>query len=102
MNFQNSLLSEIENIVNISAREIQHEANNYDYVCIPLVKLFKITPEEFRQTFVSHKKESSASSGVWILIYEITLKNRVKYIIIYNCEELIEPIINGLIKKTRN
>lgn len=48
-------------IVNIIARESDSEANNYDYIKNLLFKHFKMTAEEFRQKFVSHRKKFPAS-----------------------------------------
>lgn len=46
-------------IVNIVDIEPEPESNNNDYLKNLPLKRFKMTPEEFKQKFISHKKESS-------------------------------------------
>ncbi|GFW56751.1 uncharacterized protein TNCV_4068311 [Trichonephila clavipes] len=40
------------------AREPEQEARDYDHVRFLLLKRFKMTPEKFRQLFVTHQKSS--------------------------------------------
>ncbi|GFT61273.1 peptidase A2 domain-containing protein [Trichonephila clavipes] len=47
-----------QEITQLIAREPEQEARDYDHVRSLLLKRFKLTPEEFRQLFVTHQKSS--------------------------------------------
>ncbi|GFU93009.1 peptidase A2 domain-containing protein [Trichonephila clavipes] len=47
-----------QEITQLIAREPQQEARDYDHVRSLLLKRFKLTPEKFRQLFVTHQKSS--------------------------------------------
>ncbi|GFX05763.1 retrovirus-related Pol polyprotein from transposon gypsy [Trichonephila clavipes] len=53
-------------VSHIIAREPDDKANSYDHVKDLLLKRFKLTPEKFRQLFVTHQK---ASERTWIDFY---------------------------------
>ncbi|GFV58144.1 uncharacterized protein TNCV_687511 [Trichonephila clavipes] len=53
-------------VSHIIAREPDDKANSYEHVKDLLLKRFKITPEKFRQLFVTHQK---ASERTWIDFY---------------------------------
>ncbi|GFY34567.1 uncharacterized protein TNCV_3095491 [Trichonephila clavipes] len=53
-------------ISHIIAREPDDKANSYEHVKDLLLKRFKLTPEKFRQLFVTHQK---ASERTWIDFY---------------------------------
>ncbi|XP_042896569.2 uncharacterized protein, partial [Parasteatoda tepidariorum] len=48
-------------IVQIIAQEPEESTSNYDYVKTLLLKRFKLSPEQFRQKFIYHKKEQNVS-----------------------------------------
>ncbi|GFU20237.1 homeotic protein female sterile [Trichonephila clavipes] len=50
-------------VSHIIAREPDDKANSYEHVKDLLLKRFKLTPEKFRQLFVTHQK---ASERTWI------------------------------------
>lgn len=54
-------------IVNVIARELDPVAKYYDYVKTLLLKRFKMTPEEFKQKLVTHKKEFLVSRRDFLL-----------------------------------
>ncbi|GFY24007.1 transposon Tf2-6 polyprotein [Trichonephila clavipes] len=47
-----------QEITQLIAREPEQEARDYDHVRSLLLKRFKLTPEKFRQLFVTHQKSS--------------------------------------------
>ncbi|GFX49996.1 hypothetical protein TNCV_3883241 [Trichonephila clavipes] len=53
-------------VSHIIAREPDDKANSYEHVKDLLLKRFKLTPEKFRQLFVTHQK---ASERTWIDFY---------------------------------
>ncbi|GFW60959.1 uncharacterized protein TNCV_4871701 [Trichonephila clavipes] len=53
-------------VSHITAREPDDKANSYEHVKDLLLKRFKLTPEKFRQLFVTHQK---ASERTWIDFY---------------------------------
>ncbi|GFT43299.1 uncharacterized protein TNCV_2521381 [Trichonephila clavipes] len=53
-------------VSHIIAREPDDKANSYEHVKDLLLKRFKLTPEKFRQLFVTHQK---ASERTWIDYY---------------------------------
>ncbi|GFT14063.1 retrovirus-related Pol polyprotein from transposon 297 [Trichonephila clavipes] len=53
-------------VSHIIAREPDDKANSYEHVKDLLLKRFKLTPEKFRQLFVTHQK---ASERTWIGFY---------------------------------
>ncbi|GFW67760.1 uncharacterized protein TNCV_3870911 [Trichonephila clavipes] len=53
-------------VSHIIEREPDDEANSYEHVKDLLLKRFKLTPEKFRQLFVTHQK---ASERTWIDFY---------------------------------
>ncbi|GFW29645.1 retrovirus-related Pol polyprotein from transposon 17.6 [Trichonephila clavipes] len=53
-------------VSHILAREPDDKANSYEHVKDLLLKRFKLTPEKFRQLFVTHQK---ASERTWIDFY---------------------------------
>ncbi|GFT11994.1 uncharacterized protein TNCV_725981 [Trichonephila clavipes] len=53
-------------VSHIIAREPDDKANSYEHVKDLLLKRFKLTPEEFRQLFLTHQK---ASERTWIDFY---------------------------------
>ncbi|GFU10935.1 uncharacterized protein TNCV_2934281 [Trichonephila clavipes] len=53
-------------VSHIIAREPDNKANSYEHVKDLLLKRFKLTPEKFRQLFVTHQK---ASERTWIDFY---------------------------------
>ncbi|GFV14337.1 uncharacterized protein TNCV_807691 [Trichonephila clavipes] len=53
-------------VSHIIAREPDDKANSYDHVKDLLLKSFKLTPEKFRQLFVTHQK---APERTWIDFY---------------------------------
>ncbi|GFS71121.1 uncharacterized protein TNCV_5049221 [Trichonephila clavipes] len=53
-------------VTHISARVPDDKANSYEHVKDLLLKRFKLTPEKFRQLFVTHQK---ASERTWIDFY---------------------------------
>ncbi|GFY36693.1 tigger transposable element-derived protein 1 [Trichonephila clavipes] len=53
-------------VSHIIAREPDDQANSYEHVKDLLLKRFKLTPEKFRQLFVTHQK---ASERTWIDFY---------------------------------
>ncbi|GFX77877.1 uncharacterized protein TNCV_739111 [Trichonephila clavipes] len=53
-------------VSHIIAREPDDEANSYEHVKDLLLKRFKLTPEKFRQLFVTHQK---APERTWIDFY---------------------------------
>ncbi|GFV96039.1 transposon Tf2-6 polyprotein [Trichonephila clavipes] len=53
-------------VSHIIAREPDDKANSYEHVKDLLLKSFKLTPEKFRQLFVTHQK---ASERTWIDFY---------------------------------
>ncbi|GFT09987.1 uncharacterized protein TNCV_1114461 [Trichonephila clavipes] len=53
-------------VSHIIAREPDAKANSYEHVKDLLLKRFKLTPEKFRQLFVTHQK---ASERTWIDFY---------------------------------
>ncbi|GFT07384.1 uncharacterized protein TNCV_3788741 [Trichonephila clavipes] len=57
------LLTEVSHII---AREPDDKANSYEHVKDLLLKRFKLTPEKFRQLFVTHQK---APERTWIDFY---------------------------------
>ncbi|GFX13179.1 uncharacterized protein TNCV_2989431 [Trichonephila clavipes] len=60
---QSLLPTEVSHII---AREPDDKANSYGHVKDLLLKRFKLTPEKFRQLFVTHQK---ASERTWIDFY---------------------------------
>ncbi|GFW31246.1 retrovirus-related Pol polyprotein from transposon 17.6 [Trichonephila clavipes] len=48
-------------IVQFIARELEEQAENYDYVKKLLLERFKLSPEVFRQKFLRHKKKSDST-----------------------------------------
>ncbi|GFT78222.1 peptidase A2 domain-containing protein [Trichonephila clavipes] len=46
-------------ITQLIARESEQEARDYDHVRSLLLRRFKLTPEKFRQLFVTHQKSSN-------------------------------------------
>lgn len=55
-------------IVDVVTREPDPVAKYYDYVKSLLLKRFKMTPEEFKQRLVTHKKEFLVSRRDFFLI----------------------------------
>ncbi|GFU56469.1 homeotic protein female sterile [Trichonephila clavipes] len=53
-------------VFHITAREPDDKANSYEHVKNLLLKRFKLTPEKFRQLFVTHQK---APERTWIDFY---------------------------------
>ncbi|GFW82936.1 homeotic protein female sterile [Trichonephila clavipes] len=53
-------------VSHIIAREPDDKANSYEHVKDLLLKRFKVTPEKFRQLFVTHQK---APERTWIDFY---------------------------------
>ncbi|GFX30234.1 homeotic protein female sterile [Trichonephila clavipes] len=47
-----------QEITQLIAREPEQETRDYDHVRSLLLKRFKLTPEKFRQLFVTHQKSS--------------------------------------------
>ncbi|GFW10670.1 hypothetical protein TNCV_4917891 [Trichonephila clavipes] len=47
-----------QEIIQLITREPEQEARDYDHVGSLLLKRFKLTPEKFRQLFVTHQKSS--------------------------------------------
>lgn len=47
--------------VSVISREKEEDSNDYDYVKQLLLKRFKLSPEQFRQKFFTHKRDSAAS-----------------------------------------
>ncbi|GFW71021.1 transposon Tf2-6 polyprotein [Trichonephila clavipes] len=62
---QSKLVTDGE-VSHIIAREPDDKANSYEHVKDLLLKRFKLTPEKFRQLFVTHQK---ASERTWIDFY---------------------------------
>ncbi|GFW55535.1 homeotic protein female sterile [Trichonephila clavipes] len=48
-----------QKITQLITREPEQEAKDYDHVRSLLLKRFKLTPEKFKQLFVTHQKSSS-------------------------------------------
>ncbi|GFV48230.1 uncharacterized protein TNCV_501711 [Trichonephila clavipes] len=61
--FRCLLPTEVSHII---AREPDDKANSYEHVKYLLLKRFKLTPEKFRQLFVTHQKEPERT---WIDFY---------------------------------
>ncbi|GFX56854.1 peptidase A2 domain-containing protein [Trichonephila clavipes] len=59
------LLTEVSHII---ARDPDDKANSYEHVKDLLLKRFKLTPEKFRQLFVTHQK---APERTWIDSYHV-------------------------------
>ncbi|GFV95867.1 uncharacterized protein TNCV_1729171 [Trichonephila clavipes] len=86
-------------VSHIIAREPDDKANSYEHVKDLLLKRFKLTPEKFRQLFVSHQK---APERTWIdFYYELNtcFNERIDGLKIDTFDKLSDLIITDELKQ---
>ncbi|GFT11990.1 uncharacterized protein TNCV_725951 [Trichonephila clavipes] len=86
-------------VSHIIAREPDDKANSYEHVKDLLLKRFKLTPEKFRQLFVTHQK---ASERTWIDFYHelnTYFNGWINGLKIDTCNKLSDLIITDQLKR---
>ena len=82
------------------SKEPDPASNDYDHVKNLLLKRFKLTTEEFRQKFLSHKKQQSANWRDFAFELRSYFDEWIQGMNVDNFENLKELIITDRIKQT--
>lgn len=86
-------------IVQLIARESEEEASDYDYIKKLLLKRFKLSPEIFRQKFVSHQKENNSTWKDFVFESRNYLEEWLEGLGVRDFEALKDLMITDQVKK---
>lgn len=86
-------------ITQLIARESEEEASNYAFVKKLLLKRFKLSPEKFRQKFVSHVKDSKSTWSDYVFEIRNFFNEWLSGLKVNDLDSLKELIITDQLKK---
>ncbi|GFV51041.1 homeotic protein female sterile [Trichonephila clavipes] len=88
-----------QEITQLIAREPEQEARDYDHVRSLLLKRFKLTPEKFRQLFVTHQKNSDKTWRNFYQEVQTFFNGWIEGLDVKTFDKLRDLMIAGQMKK---
>ncbi|GFW57232.1 transposon Ty3-G Gag-Pol polyprotein [Trichonephila clavipes] len=88
-----------QEITQLIAREPEQEARDYDHVRSLLLKRFKLTPEKFRQLFVTHQKSSDKTWRDFYQEVQIFFNGWIEGLDVKTFDKLLDQMIADQMKK---
>ncbi|GFT13467.1 peptidase A2 domain-containing protein [Trichonephila clavipes] len=88
-----------QEITQLIAREPEQETRDYDHVRSLLLKRFKLTPEKFRQLFVTHQKSSDKTWRDFYQEVQTFFNGRIEGLDVKTFDKLRDLMIADQMKK---